>query len=123
MIRVDYFVLEESLGRPGKYIIQLNLDKFPQISTTGSFNILPARLLNLSYAQYLRFCRDVIGGELGGKNHTYPTVYFDKNLTTVAFVKLLNSRMGLVMWEREHPDWREHQEYLKQKEKEKNVYK
>lgn len=121
MTKIEYFTLEESLNRPGKYIIQLNLDKLSPISTNGSFNILPARLLNLSYAQYLRFCRDVVGGELGGKNHTYPTVYFDKNLTTVAFVKLLNSRMGLVIWEREHPDWREHEDYVKQKEESKYV--
>ena len=122
MTKVEYFVLEESPYRPGKYTIRLDFDKFPsQLSTNGSFNLLPARLLNLSYAQYLRFCRDIVGGEIAGKNAGYPVAYFNKTITTNAFVRLLNSRMNLVVWEREHPDWREHQEYLAQKEAAKNV--
>ena len=122
MTKVEYFVLEESPYRPGKYTIRLNFDNFPsQLSTSGSFNLLPARLLNLSYAQYLRFCRDIVGGEIVGKNRVYPVAYFNKTMTTNAFVRLLNSRMNLVVWEREHPDWREHQEYLAQKEAAKNV--
>lgn len=117
MTKVEYFTLEESPYRPGKYTIRINFDKFPsQLSTTGSFNLLPARLLNLSYAQYLRFCRDIVGGEIVGKKSAYPIAYFDKTMTTNAFVRLLNSRMNLVIWEREHPDWREHQEFLAQKE-------
>ena len=124
MTKVEYFVLEESPSRPGKYTIRLNFDKFPsQLSTSGSFNLLPARLLNLSYAQYLRFCRDLVAGEIAGKNTIYPIVYFNKTMTTNAFVRLLNSRMNLVVWEREHPDWREHQDYLAQKEKEKRAQK
>ena len=122
MTKVEYFVLEESPYRPGKYTIYLNFDKFPsQLRTSGSFNLLPARLLNLSYAQYLRFCRDIVGGEISGKNTIYPVAYFNKTMTTNAFVRLLNSRMNLVVWEREHPDWREHQEYLAQKEAAKYV--
>lgn len=117
MTKIEYFNLEESPYRPGKYTIRINFDKFPsQLSTSGSFNLLPARLLNLSYAQYLRFCRDMVGGEIVGKKSVYPIAYFDKTMTTNAFVRLLNSRMNLVIWEREHPDWREHQEFLAQKE-------
>ena len=117
MTKVEYFVLEESPSRPGKYTIRLDFDKFlSKLSTSGSFNLLPARLLNLSYAQYLRFCRDIVGGEIVGKKSIYPVAYFNKTMTTNAFVRLLNSRMNLVVWEREHPDWREHQEYLAQKE-------
>lgn len=122
MKKIEYFVLEESPYRPGKYTIRINFDNFPSLlSTRGSFNILPARLLNLSYAQYLRFCRDIVGGEIVGKKTVYPIAYFDKTMTTNAFVRLLNSRMNLVVWEREHPDWREHQEYLAQKEATKRV--
>lgn len=123
MIKVEYFKLEESPYRPGKYTISIDFDKLPPMSTNGSYNILFARLMNLSYAQYLRFCRDMLGAELAGKEHIYPVAYFTKTVNTVAFVRLLNSRMNLIMWEREHPDWREHQEYLAQKEKEKQIRK
>ena len=123
MTKVEYFVLEESPYRPGKYTIRLDFDKFSsQLSTSGSFNLLPARLMNLSYAQYLRFCRDIIGGEIAGKYKIYPVVYFNKTVGVIAFVRLLNSRMNLVVWERKHPDWREHQDYLDQKEAAKHVF-
>lgn len=121
MIKKEYFKLEESASRPGKYIIVANFDNLPAMTTTGSYNILPARLLNLTYAQYLRFCRDIVGGEIGGKNSIYPVAYFTKSMTTNAFVRLLNGRMNLIMWEREHPDWREHQEYLEMKDKERQM--
>ena len=122
MKKIEYFYLEESPYRPGKYTIRINHDLFPtRMRTSGSFNILAARLMNLSYAQFLRFCRDIVGGEIVGKGHLYPVAYFNKTITVNAFVRLLNSRMNLVVWEREHPDWREHQEYLAQKEAAKYV--
>ena len=119
MTKIEYFKLEEVPTRPGKYMVVLDFDKLPPMFTSGSYNIICARLMNLSYAQYLRFCRDIVGGEIIGKRAIYPVVHFSKNITTNAFVRLLNNRMNLVVWEREHPDWREHQEYLVQKEKEK----
>jgi hypothetical protein len=61
----------------------------------------------------------MLGGEISGKNNVYPIVYLPKNMNTVAFIRLLNNRMNLVMWEREHPDWREHADFVAQKEKEK----
>lgn len=123
MKKIEYFYLDESPYRPGKYTIRINHDLFPtRMGTSGSFNILAARLMNLSYAQYLRFCRDIVGGEIVGKNTIYPVAYFNKTITVNAFVRLLNSRMNLVVWEREHPDWREHQEYLAQKEAAKHVF-
>lgn len=115
MIKVEYFTLEESPYRPGRYTIRINFEKLPQMSTTGSYNILFARLMNLSYAQYLRMCRDLFSADIVGKDSLYPVAYFVKNIHVVSLVRLLNSRMNLIMWEREHPDWREHQEYLEQK--------
>jgi hypothetical protein len=43
------------------------------------------------------------------------------------FVRLLNTRANLVLWEKEHPQWREHQqelaEYKEKREALKNVSK
>ena len=91
----------------------------PNMSTYGSFNLLAARVMGLTYANYLRFCRDVVGAELMGKNSAYPLAYFRNDIKTKQFVRLLNSRMNLIMWEREHPNWSEHKEYLEEKNKEK----
>lgn len=118
MTKKIYFVLEESPYNPGKYTININFDTMPEVKTNGSYNILAARLMNLSYPQYLRFCRDEIDAEIIGKNSRYPVAYFKKTAKTSALVRLLNSRMNYVMWEREHPDWKEHAEYVAQKKKE-----
>ena len=123
MTKIEYFKIEESAVVPNRYRIVCDFDKLPGVRTDGSFNLLPARLMNLSYANYLRFCRDVIGGELYGKNTRYPIVVFSKTANLIGLVRLLNARMNLIMWEREHPDWREHQEYLAIKEQEKKARK
>ena len=116
MIKKEYFRIEESPTRPGKYTIAPVFENLPPMHTSGSFNLLAARVMGLSYPQYLRFCRDMVGGEIVGKNHLYPIAYFNKTVNLVAFVRLLNTQMNLIMWEREHPDWREHAEYVAQKE-------
>jgi Obg family GTPase CgtA-like protein len=59
--------------------------------------------------------------EIIGKNSLYPSAYFKKTPKTSALVRLLNSRMNYVMWEREHPNWQEHEEFLKQREAAKYV--
>lgn len=118
MTKQIYFTLEENPAQPSKYRININFDLLPKMSTPGSYTILFARLMNLSFAQFLRMCRDVCGAEIVGKNSKYPSIYFKKNINTVAFVRLLNSRMNYVVWEREHPDWKEHQDFLAQRKKE-----
>jgi len=99
-----YFYLEESPFYKNKYIIRLNheLFLFPH-GTSGSYNVFIARLLNLSYADYLRYSRDRLGAELVGKNTRYVVPYYDNNASTSALIKLLNTRMEYVMNEHEFP--------------------
>ena len=110
------FYAEESSYHPGKYMIRVNCENFHIGQAEGSLNLIQARLLNLSYAQYLRFCRDIGGAEIFGKNTKYPVAYFAEGERLSQIVKLLNKRANLVLWEREHPQWQEHQEWLAQHE-------
>lgn len=119
MKRLEYFYLDQS-SVEGKYLIRINFDLMPKMYTCGSYNLLAARVLGLSYANYLRFCRDVLGAELIGKYSAYPLAHLPNNLKTKQFIRMLNSRMGLIMWEREHPNWREHQQFLEERKKEKD---
>lgn len=112
MTRKNYFKLEESPYHEGKYTISIDFDLFPEVKINGSFNLFAARLMGLSYPQYLRMCRDCFGATIIGKKSLYPVAYFKKTATTSALVRNLNARMNLVMWEKEHPDWQEHQEQL-----------
>lgn len=107
-----FFYFDESPIYTNKYILRLNIDNFlfPK-GTNGSFNVFPARVLNLSYADYLRYVRDRLGAELIGKGTKYVMPYFDRNETTDAFVKLLNKRMEYIMEEHRHPyDYKEVEE-------------
>jgi len=115
------FYLDESPHNPGKYMIRVNIDLIPFTTTIGSLNLLPARLLNLSYAQYLRFCRDIVGAEIHGKNCLYPVAYFYRDPLSDQLVKLLNARTELVLWEDEHPDYHEHERALRDFDRKRNL--
>lgn len=112
MNKIECFRIEESPYNPGKFIISPVHDNFYLKSTAGSFNVICARLMNLSYAQWLRFCRDCCGAVIVGKNSKYPIPYFSQGDRVQALCRLLNTRANAILWNREHPDWQEHQAYL-----------
>lgn len=92
-----YFYLDESASKPGKFLIRTNFTTMPLLSTTGSFNILAARLMGLKYADYLRVCRDVFGADIIGKNVKYPVAYFTRTPEVEMLLKILNKRVELIM--------------------------
>lgn len=93
-----YFISEESPYHPGKFIVRPVHDNLPLTRTIGSYNILAARLLNLSYANYLRMCRDLYGAEIIGKNHLYPVAYFNGETEELKeLIKLLNKNTEKVL--------------------------
>ena len=97
-----YYHLEESVSNPGKYLIHLNFDEptLPRMFTAGSYNVLMARLLNMPYSEFLRFCRDCYGADIQGRKCMYPLPVFENNAKTMELVKMLNERMTIVVEER-----------------------
>ena len=112
MTKINCFEIEEAPNNPGMYTINPIHNNFLLKSTSGSFNIICARLMNLNYAQYLRFCRDMCGATIVGKNYKYPIAYFPKGDRVQALCRLLNTRANVILWNREHPDWKEHQQQI-----------
>jgi hypothetical protein len=108
----NYFFLDDSPLFKGKYVIRFNVDLtyFPN-GTSGSYNVFQARLLNLSYAEYLRYCRDKLGAEILGKGNRYLVPYFNKTPEVELLVKLLNVRMNYIINEHDYP-----YEYLEKEE-------
>lgn len=115
MIKVKCFVKEESASHPGKWMIRPVYDNFHLDSTEGSFNLICARLMNLTYPQYLRMCRDCFGAEIIGKDSNYPVAYFKRSEELDGLIALLNMRANLVLWERDHPDYEAHAQYVEEK--------
>ena len=108
MKKIKCFEREESASYPGKYLIKPIYDNFHLTGTEGSYNVICARVMGLTYAQYLRMCRDCFGAEIIGKGHLYPVAYFKLSTQLLALVDDLNARANLILWEREHPDHDEH---------------
>ena len=115
MNKVKVFYRDESVYHPGKWMIRPVQDNFHLDSTEGSFNIICARLMGLTYPQYLRMCRDCFGAEIAGKNSYYPVAYFKRSKELDALIDNLNARANLVLWEREHPNYEEHAAFVKEK--------
>ena len=115
MIKQKIFYRDESATQPGKYMIRVDLDKFHLNSTDGSFNIIGARLMGLTYAQYLRMCRDEFGAKIIGKGSMYPYPVFKLSQGLQDLIDQLNARASLVLWEREHPNFEKHANYVKEK--------
>ena len=115
MKKVKCFEREESASYPGKYIIRPIHDNFHLDYTEGSFNLICARLFGLSYPQFLRMCRDCFGAEIIGKGSLYPVAYFKFSKQLNDLIDGLNARANLILWEREHPDFEEHADYVKEK--------
>ena len=115
MKKEKIFYRDESATQPGKYMIRADLDKFHLLSTEGSYNIIGARLMGLTYANYLRMCRDEFGAEIIGKGSLYPHPVFKLSQGLQDLIDQLNARANLVLWEREHPDFEEHAALVKEK--------
>ena len=115
MKKVKCFIKEESASHPGKWVVRPVHENFQLGETTGSYNHICARLLGLTYAQYLRMSRDCFGAEIIGKGSMYPVAYFKRSTELNALIDFLNVQASVVLWEREHPDYEAHEEYVKEK--------
>ncbi len=101
-MKIEYFYLEEGLAN--RFLLKFHPELLPftgQIQ--GAPAVLPSRILGLDYVSYLRYARDVLGAEVIGRNHLYPIVYYEKTPAVMQLVKLLNSRMELILMEYERP--------------------
>ena len=101
------------------YRIVFDFEKMGATWTKGSYNIMPARLLGLSYANYLRMCRDFYGATLNGEG-LYITPRFPNSKKLDEFIKELNARADLVMWNRKHGDFKEHERTVAEYKKDVN---
>ena len=102
---MKYFIKEKYSGLEGTVRISIDYNEnkkiqqkhFPYIKS--SYSILMARLLNLSYVDFLRFCRDELQGILVGKTgFTFPVFYEDNNKVDL-LINILNKNLELAITE------------------------
>ena len=117
MERVQYFYIDESPVLAKHWLVKFDPSKVNMGPTIGSYNLMAARLFNISYVNYLRMCRDLFNAVIYGKNTYYPVAYFPDKLLAEQLCNSLNVRMAALMFDREHPDFQEHLEYLSEYDK------
>ena len=99
-----YVYYEETPYNKGKYVLALHHDEFPfHNGTSGSYNVFLARIAGLSYADFLRMCRDEFGATIIGKNALYPVAYFDFGEGLSAITKWLDTRAKFLVYRYNHP--------------------
>lgn len=101
-----YFYLEEIPTNEGFYAIRLNHENFPfKTPIEGSYNIIMARLCGLSYADFLRMCRDILGATLIGRygQTIFPYPLFKRSQKLEGFMKFLNARAEYATYCQKHP--------------------
>ena len=91
-----YFSVVES-AEADKYMVLPNEDNLPSLYTSGSRHVFGARVMNTSYADYCRICRDVFGAKLVGKNSKYVIPYFYDIAAANKFSKFMSDRMDNIL--------------------------
>ena len=71
----NYFVIEENPTGRGFFLVW-NHSSYPHSIKSGSFGVIPSRVLGISFSNYLRLCRDEFGATIIGKNSLYPTPFY-----------------------------------------------
>lgn len=78
-------------------IVPFDYENFPfSVEGGGSYNVAPARVLGLSYADYLRFLRDSFPEQviLEGKGGYYVKPFWKFSPEMIKFIDLLNVKMN-----------------------------
>lgn len=101
IVKQKWFTYETSISNPSKAIIvPTDYEKFPfDTREGGSYAVAPARVLGLSYPNYLRFLLTMFPDEVEiiGKNRLYPVVYWERGHILNLFLKVLNGKLSLAL--------------------------
>lgn len=95
-----YFYLDDIPRYPGSKVIRVKHESWPPMKTDGSYTILPCRMIGLSYADYLRYCRDVLSAKVVSHGGVYCIVLFEETKEVKEFVADLNRRADYVIHHR-----------------------
>jgi len=87
----NYYIVNEN--NKIFFISCKTLDGLPFFNPSSSYNILKARLFDLTYASFLRMTRDIYGAQLRGKEGYITEFFMNKDKATI-LCKELNCRLN-----------------------------
>lgn len=78
---MKHLYIDENPYYNGTYLLIFKTNEYGWGQLPGYMGILGARLLQIDYVDYLRYCRDYYGAKIMGKKDAVPHLVFtDKNL-------------------------------------------
>lgn len=82
----------------GAYMIRYSDEVYASIGwIESSYNVVPARIMGLSFPSFLRFARDRYNAVLGGQSQKYVTMTFKDKKDCQNLCDILNKRWREVM--------------------------
>ena len=91
----QYFYLER-IPKTEKYRIKCNKE-YLGLDNLVNLEALPARLLGMSYCEWLNWCKELFSSEILGTNTLYPYPVFYRDELARRLIKILNYRLTLVL--------------------------
>lgn len=87
------FFLDECPWELDTYIISNNFDQIEMPMIHTSYQLLQARLVNMTYKEYLDFCKYSLGAKVMKQpKQKWASVYFKKTSDVEKFIKILNDK-------------------------------
>lgn len=91
---MTYFTVEKSPYSPKDEWVIMSTDLLTKhFPIHTAYSLLPCRTMGLSYATYLRMCRDKYCARLSGKSHKFVIPYFPQKEYAQELVNELNKRL------------------------------
>lgn len=89
------FFLDEVPWQAEGYIISNNFNEIEMPMINTSYQLLQARLVGMTYSQYLDFCRECLGAQVvRHKRAKYASVYFKDTPDVKKFIDILNQNFN-----------------------------
>lgn len=90
---MNAFFLDEIPWQPDRYIISNHFDEIETPMIHTSYQLLQARLVNMTYKEYMEFCRDSLGAEVMKQpNQRWAAIHFKDTPDVRKFVGILNTK-------------------------------
>lgn len=91
---MKYFTIDKAMSsKKNEYMVWFKegaISRFYPIQ--GSLSVMQARIMGLSYPDFLRFVRDTYNARLGGIGRTYVSFYFPDENSARKYANMLDKR-------------------------------
>jgi len=94
---MKHLYIDENPFYSGTYLLFFKTNEFGWGQIPGRSNILGARLLQISYPDYLRYCRDYYGAKIMGKKDKIPYLVFTDKKLVEKLAAELDKRLEIIL--------------------------